>query len=226
MRQKVCRFVAPSTCASSTSDRGGEKDRDDAAQRRICATQPVHVSADEAERHEHIVEQSVVGVEHPFPHHRHRHRSRDHRQIKHAAKKGCMKLPHLINRRSDPQRKQACEGHADQYDDQRVNKRLAEFHILEHTNVVAKTDKGELGERIMKRAVEQAHEHGKDDEPKEKNKRRRHKQISGNILMPACGTQTAVDAGGILHAVFLPFFEKGALYPQEKRPFQPDGWTY
>ena len=51
----------------------------------------------------------------------------------------------------------------------------------------------------------EAHEHGKNDEPKEKNQSRRHKQIAGNAFAPARGAQAAVDAGGSLHAA-IPLF--------------------
>src|SRR5699024_3135036 len=61
------------------ADGGGEQDHDDAPDGGAGVAQPVKAGGAKD-----LVQQAVVGVEHPFPHHGDGHRAGDHRQVEHA----------------------------------------------------------------------------------------------------------------------------------------------
>ena len=83
-----------------------------------------------------MVEQTVIGVEHPLPHDDDRDRPRDDRQIEHAAEKGAHARMHTINDRANPQRESRDDRHRDDYDEpddnteEDVDYFLAEFPAI------------------------------------------------------------------------------------------------
>lgn len=165
----------------------------------LALPQPVQVFADDAQRGEQVVQQAVIGVEHPFPDDRDRDRAGDDRQIEDAAEEGRRNFFHLIDQRGHPQREQAGERHADQHDDKGIGQRLIKFGVLKKSDIVIQPDEGEFRQRIAEGAVDQTHHHRENDEAEEEQQRRSHEQIAGDVFAPACTAQlAAVD--GMLHA--------------------------
>lgn len=148
----------------------------------LALPQPVQVFADDAQRGEQVVQQAVIGVEHPFPDDRDRDRAGDDRQIEHAAEEGRRNFFHLIDQRGHPQREQAGERHADQHDDKGIGQRLIKFGILKKSDIVIQSDEGEFRQRIAEGAVDQTHHHRENDEAEEEQQRRSHEQIAGDVL--------------------------------------------
>ena len=100
--------------------RGGEQDQDDAAQSKALITQPVDVLVNEAQSLAQIVEDAVVVVVHPLPHHGNSHGAGDDGQVEHAAEEAGSPLGQVYDGRGDPQREGAGDGHRHHHDDEGV----------------------------------------------------------------------------------------------------------
>ena len=94
--------------------------QDDAAQSKALIAQPVDVLVNEAQSLAKIVEDAIVVVVHPLPHHGNSHRAGDHGQVEHAAEKAGSPLGQVYDGRGDPQREGAGHGHGHHHDDEGV----------------------------------------------------------------------------------------------------------
>ena len=99
---------------------GGEQDQDDTAQCEPLVTQPVDVLVQNTKALAQIVEDAVVVVVHPLPHHGNGDRAGDHGQVEHAAEKACRPLRQVHDGGGHPQREDAGDGHRHDDDDEGV----------------------------------------------------------------------------------------------------------
>ena len=99
---------------------GGEQDQDDTAQCKPLVTQPVDVLVQNAKALAQIVEDAVVVVVHPLPHHGNGNRACDHGQVEHAAEKAGGPLRQVHDGGGHPQREDAGDGHRHDDDDEGV----------------------------------------------------------------------------------------------------------
>ena len=99
---------------------GGEQDQDDTAQCKPLVTQPVDVLVQKAKALAQIVEDAVVVIVHPLPHHGNSNRAGDHGQVEHAAEKACRPLRQVYDGGGHPQREDAGDGHRHNDDDEGV----------------------------------------------------------------------------------------------------------
>ena len=147
-----------------------------------------------------VVEQAVIGVEHPLPHHRHGHGAGHDGQVEHAAVEGGVDVPEPVDDRRHPQGEEAYGGHAGHHDDHGVDEGLSEDGVREELGVVLKPDEAEVGHGVVERAGHQTHAHREDDKPQEKQQAGRHEQIARNVLAAPRGFQLTGNADGFLHA--------------------------
>ena len=94
--------------------------QDDAAQSKALIAQPVDVLVNEAQSLAQIVEDAIVVVVHPLPHHGNGHGAGDNGQVEHAAEKAGSPLGQVYDGRGDPQREGAGHGHRHHHDDEGV----------------------------------------------------------------------------------------------------------
>ena len=163
------------------ADGGGEQDHDDAPDGGAGVAQPVKAGGAED-----LVQQAVVGVEHPLPHHGDRHRTGDHRQVEHAPEEGAHLAAHGVDGRAHPQRKGGDHRHRHHHDEDGVPQRADEGGVLDHLDVVAQAGKGR-GRSVdahVQETVHKAHAHGHQHKAHKEQQAGQHEQVGGDGLPP------------------------------------------
>ena len=103
--------------------RSGEQDEDNAPDGKTRVAEPHDILIDDPQRFEGPVKNTVISIEHPFPHDHDRHGARDRGQIEHTAKKRTRRLVHRRDGGSHPQRKRGDGGNRNHNDEQRIEQR-------------------------------------------------------------------------------------------------------
>ena len=167
------------------TDGSRQQNEDDAAQCKPLVTQPVDVFVDDAEGLAQVVEDAVVVVVHPLPHHRDGHRSGDNGQVEHAAEKAGSPLGQVYDGGGDPQREDAGDGHRDHHDDDGVLQCTEEDGVGEQLFVVCQTHK-DIGavHGGVKEAGHHAQHHGVNDEAQKEDQAGQQEAIGSKGLAP------------------------------------------
>ena len=168
--------------------RGGEQDQDDAAQSEPLVTQPVDVFVDEAQALAQVVEDAVVVVVHPLPHHSNGDRAGDHGQVEHAAEQAGGPLRQVYDGGRHPQREDAGDGHRHDDDDKGVFQCAQEDGVSKQGLVVGHAHKDVCTVHGgVKKAGDHAEDHGVDDKAQEEDQAGQQETIGGEGFTPDQG---------------------------------------
>ena len=162
--------------------------QDDAAQSKALIAQPVDVLVNEAQSLAQIVEDAVVVVVHPLPHHSDGNGAGDHRQVEHAAEKAGGPLRQVYDGGRNPQREDAGDGHRHDDDDKGVFQCAQEDGVSKQGLVVGHAHKDVCTVHGgVKKAGDHAEDHGVDDEAQEEDQAGQQETIGGEGFTPDQG---------------------------------------
>ena len=162
--------------------RGGKQDQDDAPDGKPGIAQPVDGIRSDA--FQNLVEDAVIVVVHPLPHHGDGHGAGDHGQVEDAAERGEHGALQLIDGRGHPQGERTHRRHGHDDDQEGILQGLQKGHVLPQIDKVFQSHELDVA-RVhigVGKAVEDTNDHGDDNKSQEKDQAGQQKQITGDGL--------------------------------------------